>query len=72
MDTANLPVDQGHDSQQATISSIAVMDNQPWEFPQHSYRRDFCVTCGVDIVTNPSISLFPVAGQVLLTHPKPL
>ena len=34
MATANLPVDQGHGSQQATISSIAAKDVQPWVSPQ--------------------------------------
>ena len=37
-----------------------------------SYRRDFCVIRGIDIVTNRPILLFPVAGQVLLTRAKPL
>ena len=75
MTTANLSVDQGHGSQLVTISSIAAKDVHPWESPQwhsKSYWRDFCVTRGVDIVTNRSISLFPVAGQVLLTRAKPL
>ena len=36
-----------------------------------SYRRDFCVSCGVDIVTNWSILLFSVAVQLLLTRAKP-
>ena len=31
---ANLSVDQGHSSQQAPISSIAVKDVHPWESPQ--------------------------------------
>ena len=32
-----------------------------------SYRREFCVMRGVVIVTNRSISLFSVAGQLFLT-----
>ena len=32
--TANLSVDQGHDSQLATISSIAAKDVHPWGSPQ--------------------------------------
>ena len=68
--TANLSVDQGHGSQLAAISSIAVKDVHPWESPQR--KRDFCVIRGVDIVTNRSISLLPVGSQVLLTRAKPL
>ena len=37
-----------------------------------SYRRDFCVIRGVDIVSDQSLSLFSVAGQLLLTRAKPL
>ena len=34
MATANLSVDQGHGSQLAMISSIAVKDVHPWDSPQ--------------------------------------
>ena len=37
-------------TQLATISWIAVKDVHPWESPQR--KLDFCVICGVEIVTN--------------------
>ena len=64
MATVNLSVDQGHDSQMAVISSIAAKDIQPWEFPQRKLW-EISLFCGVDIVTNWSISLFSVAVQLL-------
>ena len=74
MDMANLSVDQSHGSQLATISSIAAIERMftPGSLHIVTCKRDFSVIRGIDIITNQSISLFSVAGQLFLTCAKPL
>ena len=71
-ETVNLSVDQGHDSQLVTIFRLQRRMFTSGSLHSVSYRRDFCVICGIDIASNQSILLFSVAVQLLLTCAKPL